>query len=142
MAKVNVKELDYQIMGLESKIKNLQQQKDNLRDKRSNTIHCYKCDCYWDALYLKSIKNIQRIKRYEEQLRRPTFCRELEVFWECPECRSELTQLLTGNYTDASKSDKESVKVLYENTPSEVTNVREINSKFWKNDISWDKANI
>ena len=142
MAKVNVKELDYQITDLEFKIKNLQQQKDNLRDKRSNTVHCHKCDCYWDALYLKSIKNIQRIKRYEEQLRRPTFCHELEVFWECPECKSELTQHLVGNYTDASKSDKESVKVLYENIPSEVTNVREINSKFWQGDISWDKANI
>ena len=142
MAKVNVKELDYQIMDLESKIKNLQQQKDSLKDKRSNTIHCHKCNCYWNALYLKSIKNIQRIEHHKEQLRRPTFCHELKVFWECPECRSELQQQLVGNYTDASKSDKESVKVLYENTPSKVTSVREIKSKFWKDDISWDKANI
>ena len=135
MAKVDVNNLDWQITDLDSKIKDLQRQKNKLKDKRSNTIRCPKCDCYWDALYLKSIKNVQRIK--------PTFRRELKVFWECPDCKTELAELLVGNYVDyASKSDKESVEVLYENTPSEVTSVREINSKFWHGDISWDKANI
>ena len=144
MAKVDVKSLDYQIMDLDSKIKDLQQQRDKLKDKRGNTIRCPKCDCYWDALYLKSIKNIQRIKRYEDQqLRIPTFCRELKVFWVCPDCGTEIERSIVANYEDyASKSHKESVKVLYENEPSEVTSVKEINLKLWHGDISWDKVSL
>lgn len=146
MAKVDVEILDGQIKEIESKIKDLDQQRSKLKDKRDNTIHCLNCDCYWDALYLKSIKNIQRIKRHEDEPEiRPTFCQELKVFWECPDCRTEIGKILVGSYVDYacnSPSHKESVKVLYENNPSEVTSVREINSKFWHNDISWDKANI
>lgn len=146
MAKVDVDALNTQIKDLESKIESLQQQKSKLKDKRDNTIRCPKCNCYWDALYLKSIKNIQRIKHYEDESKmRPTFCHELKVFWECPDCRTEIKENLVANYVDYacnSPSHKESVKVLYENEPSEVTSVREIKSKFWKDDISWDKANI
>ena len=146
MAKVDVRELDHQIMNLNSKIENLEQQRIELKDKRDNTIRCPKCNCYWDALYLKSIKNIQRIKHYEDEPEiRPTFCQELKVFWECPDCRTEIGELLVGSYVDYacnSPSHKESVKVLYENEPSEVISVREIKSKFWHNDISWDKADI
>lgn len=146
MAKVDVETLNYLITDIESKIKDLEQQRVELREKRGNTIHCPKCNCYWDALYLKSIKNIQRIERYEDEPKiRPIFCRELKIFWECPDCRSEIQENLVANWEDyacKSPSHKESVKVLYENEPSEVTSVKEIRRKLWTGDISWDKANI
>lgn len=91
MAKVDVETLDYLITDVESKIKDLEQQRVKLREKRGNTIRCPKCNCYWDALYLKSIKNVQRIKRYDDEPEmRPTFCHELKVFWECPDCKSSI----------------------------------------------------
>lgn len=144
MAKVDIDTLNTQIKDLESKIEDLQRQRSKLKNKRDNTICCPKCNCYWDALYLKSIKNIQRIKYYEDEPKiRPTFCRELKVFWECPDCKSEITKNLVASYMDyASKSHKESIKVLYENEPSEVTSIKEIKSKFWHNNISWDKVNL
>lgn len=144
MAKVDVETLDYLITDVESKIKDLEQQRVKLREKRGNTIRCPKCNCYWDALYLKSIKNIQRIKRWDDEPEmRPTFCHELKVFWECPDCKSEIKENLVADYVDyASNSHKESTTVLYENKTSEVTSVKEIRRKLWTGDISWDKANI
>ena len=144
MAKVDVETLDQLITDVDSKIKDLEQQRVKLREKRGNTIRCPKCNCYWDALYLKSIKNIQRIKRWDDEPEmRPTFCHELKVFWECPDCKSEIKENLVANYVDyASISHKESTTVLYENEPSEVTSIKEIHFKLWTGDISWDKANI